>query len=66
MGEVSWGSEQGGIDGREGELTGLPDRFDGGSEEERGKRQSNFEVSRPGIRHLLMPLIEAKVVNIGY
>lgn len=56
MGKVSWGSEQGGIDGREGELTGLPDRFDGGSEGERGK----------GIRHLLMPLIETEVVSIGY
>ena len=41
-------------------------RFDRGSEGERGKRQSDFEVSRPGIRGLLMPLIETKDVNIGY
>ena len=41
-------------------------RFDRGSEGERGERQSDFEVSRPRIRHLLMPLIETKDVNIGY
>lgn len=49
---------------KRGRIDRPPDR--GGSEGERGKRQSNFEVSRLGIRHLLMPLIEAKVVNIGY
>lgn len=48
----------------EGELTGLHDRFDTGSEEGRG---SDFEVSRLRIGSLLMRLIKTEeVLDVEY